>query len=295
MEKDYYQILGVPPSADARQIRAAFRRMAKVYHPDAQPAHGPPLPEDTSAHQRFAELNEAYRILMDPVLRSRYDLRRTWAIRSMFEQPAAEPGPQPRTAPYTRYDPPPQPPPQETEAVRTRKQEFARFQPVSRMICFFSLLFGLTVVADYFLSQPSQLLLVRRKEVLTQGALGLLHYLEAPPYRVRIDAEYEGRVGTGDWIQLEITPVFGIITRLTPFRERAQQRNAPANRKAGMDPQPAFAPHYGIYSTFLAFLALQLMVSAAGLALIRQPEWVFKLALLTALLTCINIYLVAIS
>lgn len=66
---DMYGILGVPPSADATCIRAAYRRLAWIHHPDV----------GGSGH-RMATLNEAWRVLRDPHERARYDVRRSAAI-----------------------------------------------------------------------------------------------------------------------------------------------------------------------------------------------------------------------
>jgi DnaJ-class molecular chaperone len=62
--KDYYHILGVPPTASAATIRRAFRRLAKQYHPDAGPGSSPEI---------FRELQAAYEILTDADRRRRYD------------------------------------------------------------------------------------------------------------------------------------------------------------------------------------------------------------------------------
>jgi curved DNA-binding protein len=64
--KDYYQILGVPRSADEKQVRKAFRKLAAKHHPDRNP-------DDPGAEERFKEVNEAYTVLSDPEKRSLYD------------------------------------------------------------------------------------------------------------------------------------------------------------------------------------------------------------------------------
>jgi DnaJ-class molecular chaperone len=63
--KDYYKILGVDRTADAKTIKSAYRRLARKFHPDV--AKG----KDTGA--RFKEINEAYEVLSDPEKRRRYD------------------------------------------------------------------------------------------------------------------------------------------------------------------------------------------------------------------------------
>jgi len=63
--KDYYEILGVQKGADADEIKSAYRRLAKKYHPDLNKA-----PE---AAEKFKEINEAYEVLGDDKKRSNYD------------------------------------------------------------------------------------------------------------------------------------------------------------------------------------------------------------------------------
>lgn len=65
-DKDYYHILGLTKDADERAIKMAFRRQARRYHPDVNAG-------DAAAEQLFKDINEAYRTLIDPVLRRRYD------------------------------------------------------------------------------------------------------------------------------------------------------------------------------------------------------------------------------
>jgi molecular chaperone DnaJ len=62
---DYYELLGVPRDASAEDIRNAYRRFAKKYHPD--------LNRDSGAEEKFKEINEAYSVLSDPERRSVYD------------------------------------------------------------------------------------------------------------------------------------------------------------------------------------------------------------------------------
>ncbi len=64
--KDYYKILGVEKTADAKTIKQAYRRLARKYHPDQNPGN-------KAAAERFKEANEAHEVLSDPAKRRRYD------------------------------------------------------------------------------------------------------------------------------------------------------------------------------------------------------------------------------
>jgi molecular chaperone DnaJ len=67
--KDYYQLLGVPESASSDDIKKAYRRLAKKYHPDANA-------NDPQAADRFKEVGEAYSVLSDASKRKQYDAMR---------------------------------------------------------------------------------------------------------------------------------------------------------------------------------------------------------------------------
>src|ERR1700746_2604751 len=65
-KKDYYEILGVKKSASADDVRKAFRKLARKYHPDVNPG-------DKSAEEKFKALSEANEVLSDPKKRKIYD------------------------------------------------------------------------------------------------------------------------------------------------------------------------------------------------------------------------------
>lgn len=65
-KRDYYDVLGIPKSADEKEIKRAYRKLAKKYHPDTNPG-------DQYAEQQFKEITEAYNILSDNEKRKLYD------------------------------------------------------------------------------------------------------------------------------------------------------------------------------------------------------------------------------
>jgi molecular chaperone DnaJ len=65
-KRDYYEVLGVSKTAEEKELKAAYRKLAKQYHPDANPG-------DKSAEHKFKEINEAYDCLKDAQKRAAYD------------------------------------------------------------------------------------------------------------------------------------------------------------------------------------------------------------------------------
>jgi len=81
--KDYYSVLGVSRDATQKDIKRAYRKLARQYHPDVNPG-------DKDAEERFKEINEAYEVLTDPEKKAKYDrLGSSW---QQYQQTGGEPG-----------------------------------------------------------------------------------------------------------------------------------------------------------------------------------------------------------
>ena len=79
--RDYYETLGVPKTATEDEIRSAFRKLARKYHPDV-------AKDKKDAEEKFKQINEAYEVLSDPEKRKKYDqLGANWNQPGGFQPP----------------------------------------------------------------------------------------------------------------------------------------------------------------------------------------------------------------
>jgi DnaJ-class molecular chaperone len=93
--KDYYKTLGVPKGAPEKEIKQAYRRLARKYHPDVNPG-------DKSSEERFKEIGEAYAVLSDAEKRKKYDqFGPSLRDGTFWRQGSGAAGPRPNARVYT--------------------------------------------------------------------------------------------------------------------------------------------------------------------------------------------------
>src|SRR5438105_3043683 len=86
MARDYYSVLGVKKTATQKEIKSAFRKLARKHHPDVNPG-------DKAAEERFKEINTAHDVLSDTEKRAKYDrYGDNWEHAEAFERARAQQG-----------------------------------------------------------------------------------------------------------------------------------------------------------------------------------------------------------
>jgi len=81
---DYYKVLGISEKASEKEIKSAYRKLARKYHPDLNPG-------DTEAESKFKQINEAHEVLSDPEKRKKYDqYGKDWQHAEEFEKARAQ-------------------------------------------------------------------------------------------------------------------------------------------------------------------------------------------------------------
>src|SRR3989441_5080418 len=84
--KDYYSTLGVAKTSTEKEIKQAYRKLARKHHPDVNPG-------DKTAETKFKAINEAYEVLGDPAKRKKYDeLGANWRLYEQAGGAGASPG-----------------------------------------------------------------------------------------------------------------------------------------------------------------------------------------------------------
>lgn len=278
MFKDYYHILGLSKDATERDIKRSFRSLAMVYHPDSN--------EDPEAHQKFLDINEAYQTLGDPIKRKQYDGQYDYHLFIKHSETV-------RHSYSTTYSPPVYDAPRRP----SRFEEFSRYNFFSRFVAWLGLLFAFSIVADYLFAQYSEIEEVRSMTI-TQGPGGELSgFLRTDSLSFILDYTHFDNLGKGDFVSLRKTPFYQVVTHLYVWEfpetsERTMVQHVPRSyTPERMIQVYSIFPHYGIYNVFSFFLIALLVSSMVGVTLQDRPEFLFKLGMLTVLLSCISVFI----
>ncbi len=127
---DHYAVLGVPPDANEQEIKEAYRRLAKQYHPDVN--------REPGAQAHFIEITQAYEVLIDPAKRRDYDILRATPIRDIPDSQETSWSQPQHTSPRPQQQAP-QPPPSSARRRPTGRFSSSR----SRLILCLALLLPL--------------------------------------------------------------------------------------------------------------------------------------------------------
>lgn len=241
--KDYYKLLEVEANATQQQVRKAYYRLAKKYHPDksSEPQH----------HQHFLDINEAYQILSDKSKREIYHYR--WL--NYKYPPKTSSSPTPKATAYTnpgnarRTTNPVYPPPWYAGHYRNYSaNSFLEYETLLRQVCYISLFLSAFLFLDYLLTTvlpPAPILFFelnssngeRYVEVFTQHA----------SFRLQASAFLELGLRPGDNISLQRTPLLRQILK-------AHHQGSWHNVNLA-----------GIYHNFFALIVLQTAMAIGGI------------------------------
>ncbi|MGM0451946.1 MAG: J domain-containing protein [Thermodesulfobacteriota bacterium] len=112
MTKSYYTILGIPSNAGLEEIKSAYRKLAKAYHPDCE----------SGDSRKFKEIHEAYSVLKDTEKRRQYERQRTEWPQQVRVSRASPRGNRPNPSPFGGAGPEPLIPQQQSVSGRRRRR-----------------------------------------------------------------------------------------------------------------------------------------------------------------------------
>ncbi len=165
---DHYALLGIPTDANADTIRAAYRALAKLHHPDLADNEGPPSTE------KFLEIQQAYDVLRDPLRRAQYDYERARRAEMEAERRrqrdiiSGRVQPTPAAPPRKSATSTPQPATSPRGPVSARVRLYARLSAVALMVI--GLLAGYHGW-EYYTREPALVTIVRTDEARRPGPL----------------------------------------------------------------------------------------------------------------------------
>lgn len=292
----HYEVLGISPTANAAEIKQAYRRLAKAEHPDQNPS-----PE---ANARFSRINEAYRILSDPLQRMRYDR----SLNASTPSPSRTPPPNwppayepPATTTYghAQYEPKTEFSEEYFRAKASKeKRNNASFQPyvpIFRRAAVGFLLFSILLGIDYGLRSP------QGPFVIESISAELFHGVGGTRVNARQESlvmrgELMAVLEPGDRITSWRTPMLNIPVEVyievgwTPERRRMMPYWRSKYDLPNFD--VSFPPRPNIFTLFSPVWILMTVMSLLMIALpVRKGERFFQLGLLMGFLGVFTIVL----
>lgn len=291
MGRNYYDILEVSSEANGDDIKRAYRRLAKTYHPDSNPSD--------EARQVFLKISEAYQVLSDPQKRWRYDLLLDYENRP-DPYGYQEPG---NYAPHMGQTPPPEYYQAKAKKKKAEKQEFSRLVMLAKAICVVGLLFGLTLVVDYATAERSDMEVVRRASLgkQTNGEVKL-RLVTNKGTTFYLDPEKINEIRKGDRLTFSKTPIYGIVRLVEvwhPSPLRGTQLLALYEGDSvlnGMTRVDSFYPDPGVYNVFAFGPIVLLLASLIGIAWPRgNPVIQYQISLLSGMFIVITFIMLMLS
>lgn len=271
MTKDYYQILGVSPSANAGDIKRAYRKLALLYHPDRNP--------DPSAELYIKEVNEAYDVLSNPESRRAYDAHRENPLREIYEPPQ-----QPRHRDPAYHRPPGKKSRYKSEDERIYEM-MVEYQRPARWTIIASIAFCCILFLDLILPTrkiTDEIIDIRHsKQVVGRGRLGekvtanIIVFAKHP--RLKISTDDGDYFKIGDYVQINSSSIFDIALHV-----------------AGRDGYKATVP-VTIYGSFKFGPIVLAIISLIAILSFKKIELTFNLAIGCFFVSLINVIFVLIS
>ncbi|MEL6132760.1 MAG: J domain-containing protein [Bacteroidota bacterium] len=295
MYKNYYQILGVDTQAGAAEIKQAYRRLAKLYHPDSN--------SDPDAKQQFVSISQAYEVLIDPDKRWRYDLLINYGAAHTYK-PSPPPAPSQaqraaaedaaRRQAYKRN---------KAAQEKDKFQEFAQYRTLSKIICIAGLFLTSFLFLDGLLSRADGLTRVQEvKRGVNQGG-SVSYRITTHQFRLILNDEIGHQFKEGDLVALKKTPILGIYTSIekwtpsplmgTKLLDVYQDRDHPFEGMIRVFHAP---PQIGILNIFIFIPILAWIASLIGAVWTRErPMFQFQIALMSLLFTILSLMVLGLS
>ncbi len=245
MKNDYYALLQITRNASSEEIKKAYRRLARQYHPDVNPS--------PQAESRFKQINRAYQVLSDPVKKALYD-RQLNSPSTTYRQAHKT------QAHYSHTKPKP-------KILFTEKQ-----YAWAKKFSVFSLLFLLVLVLDAFLPATE----ISHKNLNKFKYFD--HWVIKHKFHISVtDKSLDSVVFFLDSLKIKRTPIFGINKTLKVYPNPSEYSFFYPDKK--FISEKAFPVDYNIYKTYFIFPFLQLISTIFSLFVFKNKVGATKAAL----------------